>query len=82
MRIKTFWIYSAPPPPPPVCFTPPVTNYMLLYGTLLCKKIARAPGGRTKYKLTKLGGRTRIDPNFYLKAKVPDQKKKIRNIMS
>ena len=31
-------------PPPPQCFSPPVTNYMLLYSTLLCKKIARAPG--------------------------------------
>ena len=35
------------PPSLPVCSTPPppVTNYMLLYSTLLCKKIARAPGG-------------------------------------
>ena len=33
---------------PPSAFydpPPPVTNYMLLYSTLLCKKIARAPGG-------------------------------------
>ena len=33
-------------PPPPQCFLwPPVTNSMLLYSTLLCKKIARAPEG-------------------------------------
>ena len=29
---------------------------MLLYSTLLCKKIARAPGGHKKFVLTKLGG--------------------------
>ena len=41
----------------PQCFlSPPVTNYMLLYSTLLCKKIARAPGGHKKFMLTKLGG--------------------------
>ena len=40
--------------PTPVFFTLPVTNYMLLYSTLLCKKIARAPGGYKKYKLTDL----------------------------
>ena len=34
----------------------PVTNYLLLYSTLLCKKIARAPGGHKKFMLTKLGG--------------------------
>ena len=27
----------------------PVTIYMLLHGTLLCKKIARAPGGHKIY---------------------------------
>ena len=47
-------IYSVSPPP--MFFTPPVTNYILLYSTLLCKKIARAPVGRKKYKPTKLGG--------------------------
>ena len=49
-------VFYAPPPP--------VTNYMLLYSTLLCKystllcKKARAPGGggRKKYKPTKLRG--------------------------
>ena len=48
---------------PPQCVLPypPVTNYMLFYSTLLCKKIARAPGGRKKFKLTELGG-DRIDP--------------------
>ena len=60
-------IYSVSPPPPPQCFLwPPVTNYMLLYSTLLCKKIARAPGGHKKFRLTKRGGgggRNRIDPN-------------------
>ena len=41
----------------PQCFCdPPVTNYMLLYSTLLCKKTARAPGGHKKFILTKLGG--------------------------
>ena len=49
---------------PPVCLTPPVTNYMLLYSALLCKKIARAPGGRKNYKPTKLGARNRIDPKI------------------
>ena len=29
---------------------------MLLYGSLLCKKIARAPGGHKRFMLTKLGG--------------------------
>ena len=33
----------------PSVFTPPVTIYMLLYSTLLYKKIA--PGGRKTYKL-------------------------------
>ena len=37
---------------------------MLLYSTLLCKKIARAPGGQKKFRLTKRGGGgNRIDPN-------------------
>ena len=29
---------------------------MMLYSTLLCKKIAREPGGHKKFMLTKLGG--------------------------
>ena len=29
---------------------------MFLYSTLLCKKIARAPGGHERFMLTKLGG--------------------------
>ena len=37
---------------PPVFFMTPVTNYMLLYSTLLCKKIARAPGVIKNYALT------------------------------
>ena len=47
---------SCPPPPHPVFFMTSVTNYRLLYSTLLCKKIARAPGGHKKFVLTKLGG--------------------------
>ena len=34
----------------------PVTNYVLLYSTLLCKNIARAPGGHKICIPTKLGG--------------------------
>ena len=34
---------------------------MLLYSTLLCKKIARATGGHKRFMLTKLGGGNRID---------------------
>ena len=41
---------------PAVFFTHPVTKYMLLYSTLLCRKIAHAPGERKRYKPTKLGG--------------------------
>ena len=39
---------------------------MLLYNTLLCKKIARATAGHKKVLLTRLGGggRNRIDPKF------------------
>ena len=48
------WIYSVSLSPS--VFTPPVTNFMLLYSTLLCKKIARAPGGVQKYKPTKRWG--------------------------
>ena len=29
---------------------------MLLYSTLLCRKIARVPGGHKRHMLTKLGG--------------------------
>ena len=49
-----FRIYSVLPPQ--YFLRPPVTNYMLLYSRLLCKKVARAPGGRKKYKPTRLGG--------------------------
>ena len=52
---------------PPVFLRPPVTNYMLLYRTLLCKKIARASGGHKRFTLTKLGGgggANRIDPKI------------------
>ena len=48
-------IYSVPPPP--VFFmTPPVTNSMLLHSTLLCKKIARAPGGQNNLCSLSWGG--------------------------
>ena len=51
---------------PSVFYDPPVTHYMLLYSTLLCKKIARAPGGHKRFTLTKLGGGGggRIDPKL------------------
>ena len=45
---------------PPVFFITPVTNCMLLYSTLLCKKIARAPGGHNRFMPTKPGGGNRI----------------------
>ena len=63
-NLYIFRIYSVSPPPPQCVLRPPVTNYMLLYSTLICKKIARVPGGRKKYKLIKLGGQNRIDPIF------------------
>ena len=47
---------------PPVFFMTSITNYMLLYSTLLGKRIARAPGGHKNFVLTKLGGQNRIDP--------------------
>ena len=37
---------------------------MLLYSTLLCKKIARVPAGHKRFMPTKLGGGGRIDPTF------------------
>ena len=47
-------------------FWPPFTNYLFLYSTLLCKKLACAPGGHKKFMLTKRGGggRNRIDPKI------------------
>ena len=50
---------------PPNVFSPPVTNYILIYSTLQFKRIARAPGGRKKQKLTKVGrgGQNGIDLN-------------------
>ena len=68
-----------PPSPPPVVFTPPVTNYMLVYSTLLCIK-ARAPGARNKS--TKLGGgQNRIDPKIHRKCyeKLQKSKNDIKN---
>ena len=47
-------IYSVSPPC--VFFWPPVTNSMLLYSTLLCKKLARLSGGHKKLMITKRGG--------------------------
>ena len=53
---------------PQLFFMTPVTNHMLLYSTLLCEKIERAPGGHKKFMLTKLGGGgNRIDPNSELR---------------
>ena len=42
--------------PPPRVFTPSVTNYMLLNSTLLCKKIAGAPGGVKNVRPLSWGG--------------------------
>ena len=57
-----FGIYSVPSPQ---CFLrPPVTNYMLLYSTLLCKRIARAPGVVKNISSLRWGGGDRIDPMF------------------
>ena len=41
-------------------------NFMLLYSTLLCNKIARALGGSKKCEPTKRGGgvQNRIDPKI------------------
>ena len=36
---------TPPPPPPSVFSTFPVIYYLMLYSTLRCKKMARAPGG-------------------------------------
>ena len=46
---QCFFVFYAPPPPP-------VTNYMLLYSTLLCKKIARARGGVKNISSLRWGG--------------------------
>ena len=40
---------------------------MLLYSTLLCKKIARAPGGHKNLCSLSWGGGDRIDPNINYK---------------
>ena len=48
-------IQFRPPHHSRVFYDPPVTNYMLLYSMLLCKKIARSPGGHKRFMLTKLG---------------------------
>ena len=50
----------------------------MLYSTLLCKKIARAPGGQNKFMLTKLRGGglgNRIDPTFQRQDEVEENKK-------
>ena len=57
IRVKVKKNGSILSPPPSQCFLcPPVSNYMLLYSTLLGTKIARAPGGHKRFMLTKLGG--------------------------
>ena len=44
-------------------YDPPVTNHDPPVSTLLCKEIARVPGGHKRFMLTKLGGmQNRIDP--------------------
>ena len=63
-QIGNLFCPPPPPPPPPVFLWPPVTNYRLLYSTLLCKEIARAPGGHKKFMLTILGAQNRIDPKL------------------
>ena len=60
LRISSY----SPPPPPSVFYAPFVTNYNLLYSTLLCKKLARAPGVHKKFMLTKLGAQNRKEPNL------------------
>ena len=57
---------------------------MLLYSTLLCKKIARAPGGHKRFMLTKLGGGgggggCRIDPKVFMPPPPPPLKGKQDN---
>ena len=49
-------IYSVSPPPPVFFMTPSYKLYVVIYSTLLCKKIARAPGGHKRFMLTKRGG--------------------------
>ena len=67
LNFTRFWIYSVSASR---VFTPPVTNYMLLYRTLLFKKITRAPGGRKNISLLSwgggggAGGQNRIYPDF------------------
>ena len=68
--INIWDLLFCPPPPPPSVFTPPVTNYMLLYSTLLCTKIARAPGGVKNISSLRWGGQNRIDPIFVSKLKI------------
>ena len=40
----------------PSVFYDPQLQIMLFYSTLLCKKIARVPGGHKRFMLTKRGG--------------------------
>ena len=59
MIIEIRDLFCFAPPPPRVFFMTPSYNlyvYMLLYSKLLCKKIARAPGGQKRFMPTKLGG--------------------------
>ena len=47
----------------PVIFTPPVTNYLLFFSTLLCKK-STCGWGRKKYILTDLEGQKQKRSNY------------------
>ena len=74
---KTIGILDLLCPPFIVCYKPPVTNYVLLYSTLLCENNARAPGGHKTYIPTKLGGggeQNRSEILIHSLAWTPDQR--------
>ena len=59
------WIYFVPPGV--FCeINKYVTNYMLLYSTLLCKKVARAAGDDKRFMLSRWGGGDRIDSILWI----------------
>ena len=73
---------------PPCFLWPPVTNCMLFYSTLRCKKIARALRGHNKFTLTKLGAGAKqtvdcialVSLNRYRRDWLPYQKKDFGNL--